>query len=159
MSATSQPTLAGFQWFTQNIMGINVLYLPTDAPILGWALAMALNEVNPALACIGNAIPGLPATNLYTTAVYNLAGSIVLNLAPDQTGRTYFQDERKKLGIASFAPGVIASTGDESTSTSLLNPEFMKQFTMANLQQIKDPWGRMYLSIAQDYGPSVIGLS
>jgi hypothetical protein len=34
----------------------------------------------------------------------------------------------------------------------LLNPEAMKTFTLANLQNLKTPWGREYLAIAQRAG-------
>jgi hypothetical protein len=159
MSGSTQPTLAGFQWFIANIMGIAAVDLPPSAPVVGWTLAIAMDTVNPALNCIGNSTPGLPATNLYTVAVYNLGGSLLINLAQDTGGSTYFQQQRALYNISAWLPGVVASTADSSTSTSLLNPEFMKNFTLANLQQLKDPFGRMYLQIAQSYGPSIWGLS
>ena len=159
MTVSSAPTLAGFGWFITNIMGINAIYLPVDAPVIGWSLAVALDIVNPALRGIGNCVPGLPATNIYTVAVYNLAGSTLVNLAPDEEGRTYFAKLREKLGIDEFTPGVVSSTGDSSTSESLLNPDFMKGLTLANLAQLKDPWGRAYLQIAQRAGPTIWGLS
>ncbi len=37
--------------------------------------------------------------------------------------------------------------------------EAAKNFTLANLQNLKTPWGRTYLGFAQAYGPSIIGLS
>jgi hypothetical protein len=145
------PTLTGFLAFISGVMGINPLYLPTDAPVIGYAFQVALALVNQSLCCV----PG----NIYALAVYNLAGSQVINFAPDQPGRTYFADLRKTLGISTFTAGVVSSTSDQGTSTALLNPEFMKGLTMQNLQNMKDPYGRQYIAFAQDYGPTVWGLS
>ena len=161
MSVRSAPTLAGFQWFIASIMAIDPLYLPPDSPVIGFALASALAIVNPALRGVpcGPVTPGVPPISIYMQAVYNLAGSNVINFAQDQSGRDYFVETRRKLGIAPFQPGIVASTGDQATSVSLLNPEFMKNLTLANLQQLKDPYGRAYLQIAQAYGPTIVGLS
>jgi hypothetical protein len=47
---------------------------------------------------------------------------------------------------------VVAGTSDAGSSTSLLNPEFMKTLTMRDLRTLKDPWGRAYMEAAMDYG-------
>ena len=157
------PTLAGFQDFITSVMGINALYLPPDALVIGYAFAVALAIVNPELRGIPPhcwmPTPGVPQISIYAIAVYNLAGSNVINFAQDQPGRTYFRKKRKELDINSWQAGVVASTADSSTSTALLNPEFMKGLTLENLQQLKDPWGRAYLGIAQAYGPGIVGIS
>ena len=160
MSSTT-PTLAGFQNFIVSYMGISTVYLPSDSPVIAWCLSIALTIVNPDLALVGNASPsaGLPATNLYTVAVYNLAGDLVVNFAQDQTGQSYLEQLRATLGVNSFQPGVVSSSSDASTATSLMNVESMKGLTLANLQNLKTPWGRMYLSIAQLAGPTIWGLS
>ena len=156
MSGTTGPTLAGFQWFITNIMQIPANYLPLTSPTIAWVLAIAMNTVNPDLQQVGNAaMNGLPETNMYNVAVYNLAGSLLLNLAQDQPGFNYFTQLRSTLGLTAFAVGVVQSSADASTSESLLVPEFVKNLTAANLQQLKDPYGRMYLQIAQSYGPSI----
>jgi hypothetical protein len=142
MSGYGPPTLAGFQAFLAGVVGIDPLYLPPDAPVVGYALHVAKTIVNDALWIAGT----------YTLAVYNLGASQVINFAPDQAGRTYFRDLRKELGISDWTAGVITSTSDQGTSESLLTPDFMKNLTMANLQQIKDPYGRQYIALAQDYG-------
>lgn len=160
MSGSTQPTLAGFQSFIANQMGISQLYLPTDSPVIAYAYAVAISIVNPALAlACGPSQPGLPAISIYALAVYNLAGDNVINFAQDQEGRTYFADARAKLSVGAFAPGVTASSADQSTSQSTLNPEFMKNLTLANLQNLKTQWGRQYLMFAQAYGPSIWGIS
>ena len=137
-------------------MQIPTAYLPLTNPTIAWVLAISMNTVNPDLAYIGNtAAGGLPATNMYNVAVYNLAGSLLINMAQDQPGYTYFSDLRDALGITSFSVGVVQSSADASTSESLLVPEFAQGLTVGNLQQLKDPYGRLYLQIAQSYGPTV----
>lgn len=145
------PTLAGFTSFLQNVVQINVAYLPPTAPIIGYALSVAQAIVNQLLQCA----PG----GIYNLAVYNLGASQIINFAEDQPGFTYFADRRKSYGILNFAAGVVASTADASTSVSLLNPDFMKQLTLQDLQNMKDPYGRQYIAFAQAYGPTIVGLS
>jgi hypothetical protein len=142
------PTLGGFQAFLTGVVGIDPLYLPADSPVIGYAFDVAKLIVNRALWAAGT----------YTMAVYNLGASQVINFAQDQPGRTFFNDLRKRLGISAFTAGVVSSTSDNGTSESLLTPEFMRGLTMANLQQVKDPYGRQYLAFAQDYGPTVWGV-
>lgn len=70
-----------------------------------------------------------------------------------------FTAARRGFKIASFAPGVIGSTSDLSTSAGLLNPDFLRGLTLEDLQLLKTPYGRAYLSLAQKYGPTIWGLS
>lgn len=147
---TNGPTLAGFNTFVYDVALINPLYLPVGSPVIGYAYDVALSVVNTALVVVRS--PPGEQWSPYARAVYNLGMSNIVNYAQDQPGRTYFTDLRRELGIAKFQAGVVSSTGDQSTSVALLNPEFMRTMTLANLQQIKDPWGRAYLQAAQDYG-------
>lgn len=71
----------------------------------------------------------------------------------------YFANARKHFNMDAFVPGVIASSGDLSTSASIDNPEFLKGLTLFDLQFLKTPWGRTYLSLAQAYGPNIWGLT
>jgi len=156
MSQPSGPTLAGFSDFVYGVMLIDPLYLPTNSPVITYAFDVAFSVVNQAL-CAVRSPPGQP-WSIYAMAVYNLGGSNLVNYAQDQPGWTFFSDLRMSLGIAKFQPGVVSSTGDVGTSVAILNPEFMRSMTLANLQQLKDPWGRAYLQFAQDYG-TLWGLS
>lgn len=155
------PTLAGFLAFIREVMGIDPLYLPDNSPVIGYAFQVALGVVNPALcsACLPSFAGGPPSTNIFTLAVYNLGGHNVIAFAPDQAGRDFFETTREKLGINKFSPGVVSSTSDQATATSLLNPEFMRNLTIDNLDNLRTPWGRQYLAFAQKYGPSVWGCS
>ena len=145
MALVPPPTEAGFLEFVRTVMGITVVVLPDNSPIIPVAYEASTQIVNQSINCA--------SPFMYMLAVYNLAASNLINYTPDQPGQTYFADQRTLWNINSFSPGVVQSAADVSTSASLLVPEFMKDLTLANLQQLKDPWGRRYLAIAQDYGP------
>ncbi len=149
------PTLAGFQWFLVNIMGISSANLSPTAPVVAFVYNMAINTVNTALQAAPNNDPSQP--NLYATAVYNFAGDALVQFAQDAAPSytvpySYFVGLRKAFGCDSFVGGVINSTSDEGTSQSMVVPPQLENLTIANLQQAKTPWGRAYLSIAGDYG-------
>jgi hypothetical protein len=151
MSSPGTPTEAGFVEFIRNIMRINTTVLPDNSETIPFVYEFSLATVNRALACI-------PAP-FYKVAVYNLGGDLLVNFAQDQDGSTYFADLREKFHTFDFVAGVIQSAADESTSDALLVPDFLKNLTLSDLQNLKTPWGRIYLSIAQKYGPSIWGLS
>ena len=138
-------TRASFLAFIRGSMGITTMQLPDASTDIDAALNLALALV---YAPMQNA-----SQLIYDSAVYNLGGSNLIEFASDQTGQTFFADMRKKFNINGFVPGVIQSASDEATSESMLVPDFMKNLTMADLQYIKTPWGRTYLSYAQRIGP------
>ena len=170
---TPQPTLAGFTAFVRNVMGISVTVLPDGSPVIAFALSVALGVVNPQLAaaCIPQSDAAGVQLNtggftVYVLAVYNLAGSNLLSYAQDQPNAAIYKNKlqffayfRWKWNINSFVPGVIDSSSDESTSEHMVVQEAAKSFTLANLQQLKDPFGRQYLALAQSYGPTSWGIS
>lgn len=145
-----KPTLAGFLSFLRGTVAIDPLNLPDDAEVISVAFEVAMEQVNTDLARVGR--------HVYSLAVYNLAADRVINFAPDQPHRDYFQKVKERLGIDVFVPGVIASSGSGPTSESTLNPEFLKTMTLANLQNLKTPYGRQYLALAQSVG-SMWGMS
>jgi hypothetical protein len=151
MASQFTPTIEDWLLFIRYQMGIGTAVLPDDSPsiIYAWDMAIALVNLDFAL------IPG----PLYQVAVYNLAGSNLINWAIDVPGSTYFKDLRAQWKIDSFVPGVVQSASDEGTSSSLQIPEFFNNLTLADLQLLKDPWGRAYMAIAQNYGPTVWGLN
>lgn len=153
VSPVPPPTLADYQTFLSTVVGVPTAALPVDSPWIAWTFNAALLKVNYALAVAGT----------YTFAVYNLAASLLINYAPDQTGQTYFQALRGNaqggFNTNAFAAGVVAAAGDHGTSSSLVVPEFFKNLTLSDLQRLKDPFGRTYLEISQDYGPTIWGLS
>ena len=137
-------TRAGFLAFIR-AQGITTADLPDASAYVDSSMALAIEIVY---------TPMQAASPLmYDNAVYNLGMSNLVEFAPDQTGRTTFKDLRKNYNINGFIPGVVQSSGDEGTNTSMLVPDFMKNLTMADLQYIKTPWGRTYMGIAQRIGP------
>lgn len=149
-------TLAQYLDFIRNYMQIPIFALPDNSPSILTSLAIAQDIVNCDIAIVGhcnnNSNLGYTGPTLYEFAVYNLAADFLINFTQDQPGQDYFSELRKKFGINNFVPGVINSAADESTSESLVTPEFMSTFTMSDLQRLKTPYGRRYLEIVQGYG-------
>jgi hypothetical protein len=156
------PTLVGFITFIRNVMGINTTVLPDDSFVIGTAFQVALEIVNLQLNCA--------SAVMYTLAVYNLAGDNLLNYAQDlpdadvvpgsgDPGMAFFAWTRQQLDLNGFISGVITSVNDQGTGNSMIVQEAAKNFTLSDLQNLKTPYGRQYLAIAQRAGPTIIGLS
>jgi hypothetical protein len=138
------PTLAGYVDFIRDVMGINSTILPANSPWIEFSFKLSN-------ATCSNTI-GLLDEFLYETAVYNLAGDTLLTYTVDQPGQTFFKDVQKKYQLQTFVPGIIKSAADESTSSSMVVPEAFNKLTIGQLQNLKTPYGRLYLQIAQDLG-------
>ena len=143
------PNLPDYILFVQKAMAIDPLYLPSNSPFFQWTLDKALALVIK-IPCAAGAD--------YTLAVYNCAGHLLLETAQDQPGRDYFNKTRADLGLNHFAAGVVASTSDQSTSTSLATPDALHQLTIGDLGFMRTLYGRAYLSYNQDFG-GIFGLS
>lgn len=137
-------SITGYLAFLRGQVGITPFYLPDDSPIIAVSYAIAKDIVNPAFAQISCII--------YDQCVYNLATDTLLNFAQDQSGQTYFADLRAQFHINSFVPGVITESHDESTGQTLAVPNAIAELSLSNLQNLKTPYGRMYLQYAQQYG-------
>lgn len=175
--ANPQPTLAGFIVFVRTVMGINSTIVPDDSDTLKIALAVAMSIVNRTLRKVP--IPSQDAAGVtlnsggysqYSRAVYNLAADNLINYGVDlpdapvvdgsgDPGMPFFAWTRKQFNTNGFVSGVVSSTGDEGTNVSLVVQKAAEEFTLANLQNLKTPYGRTYLAIAQSYGPSTWGMS
>ena len=136
-------------------MQINSTVLPNNSDAISTAMQVALEIVNVQM--------NLVSPVIYTLAVYNLGGSNIINFAQDVSPPviyktvndqqfTYFEYWRYFFKITSFIGGTIASTSDEGTSESMNVPEGLNRLTLADLQYLKDPWGRQYLAFAMKYG-------
>jgi hypothetical protein len=123
----------------------------TYSPYLAWAFSVAIDI---ALA----PPPGMPAL-MYVLAVYNLGMHQLLKIGQDQSGQTFFADQRKAFNLLTFQAGPVASSADQSTSETLVTADFIKGLTMQGLDQLNTPWGREYLAYAQMYGPSIVEVS
>ena len=147
------PSLAGFQTFIVNTMGISNAILDPNDPVICMAFTVAMDVVNNVLACI--------SPDIYTLAVYNLGGSNIINFAQDQVGAPnylssnlpFFAYMRQKWNISGNVSGTIQSASDVSTSETMVVPDYAKDLSMYELQLMKDPFGRRYLSFAQMFGP------
>lgn len=164
------PTLAGFLAFVR-ALGIPPTALPDDSAYLALAFNVAISLANVQLASVS---VGGDGTSIYTLMVYNLATDNLVNYAqdipsgpmfvdpngtsPDDPPLPFFAGLRKQWGLNNWVAGVESSTSDVSTSSSLEVIEAAKTFTMSNLRNLKTPWGRAYLEMAQDYG-TLWGLS
>jgi len=147
--------ITDFQYFVYTVMGVPASALPIVAPAtvnpdVETAFCLGFDTVNPFIRQV--------SPHYYNLALYNWAGDWLINWAEDAECSTYFADLRKKWNITTFVAGVVASTADVSTSTALATPDNLKNLTIGDLQYLKTPYGRMYLSIAQRMG-SLWGIS
>lgn len=151
----SCPTLDGFQAWVYSAMGIPDTVLPPGSIWFTYAYDTSLATVNLQL----SVVPG----PLYLQAVYNLGGDFLLNWAQDPVPPVpypfdnpenipYLQFLRQKWNILGFTPGIVQEASDQGTAAALTLPEQYKDFTIANIQQTKTPWGRRYLAIASSVG-------
>lgn len=163
------PTLAGFISWIRAVMGVSTTVLPDDSPVIAMAFNVALAIVNPALYCVGIPNTGSPGTTIYALATYNLGGDNLINYAQDLPDAApvqgsdpplpFFQWSRQRYDTLGFVSGVISSSHDESTGNTMVVQEAAKNFTLGQIQNLKTPWGRQYLALAQSWGPTTFGLS
>lgn len=144
------PNLTDYTTFVQS-WGATPTYLPTSSFWLTTTFKIACMTVNRSLDYDPVA---------YTLAVYNLGMDRLVNYAQDQPGQDYFKKLRNDFKLTyAFAPGVLSATGDQGSSSSYLNPEWMSTITIMDIELMKTPWGRSYLGFAQSYGSTIWGLS
>lgn len=108
-----------------------------------------------------NSLPGQPVTISITgstTFTYPITPNPGVQTQSGIASEIYFANLRKQFNTYGFVSGIISASADESTSQSLVTPEKMKTLTLANLQNLKTPWGRQYLAFIESYGP-IWGLS
>lgn len=139
-------SLSGFIEFIRTDMKVTAEQVPDDSPSFSLAYGGAVEWVNSDIACV------MP--NLYTVAVYNLGASFLVNYGTESV----FAEFRKIYGLNDFTAGVITGASDNATSSQRLVPDFFKNLSLADLQMLKDPYGRRYLMIAEQFG-SLWGLS
>ncbi|WP_321913576.1 hypothetical protein [Paraburkholderia sp. J11-2] len=139
------PNTTDFYTFLSTIAQIPSSALPSNSPYIPWALSYAEEKTLLVLYAIGQ--------DYYCFAVYLLATSFLINWCPDQPGQTFFATLRSQWNLTGFVGGTVQSSADESTSESLLAPDFIKGLTLGQLQALKDPYGRQFLAMCQDLGP------
>jgi hypothetical protein len=149
------PTLEGYINWVRQIMGVPVVVLADDSIYLEMSYDIAYEIVNRYIWAVN---PGI-----FTVAVYNLAGDYLVNIAQDDPtlqppDNTYWTDLRQSMQINSFIPGLINQASDQGTSAGMQLLASMENLTIGDLQNLKTPWGRVYLGIAQSVG-SMWGLT
>ena len=144
------PTTQQYLLWLRQVVGWPPAVLPDDSPYIQWSFDFAIQTVNQAL---------LVQPPIFALAVYNLGADRIINFAQDQPQQSVFLDMRERLGINKFYAGVVASAADTGTSGALVVPIAFQNLTLADLQELKTPYGRNYLALAQQYGPNVGGIS
>ncbi len=161
------PSLAAFSDFAYNQMGVPTSALPTGSVALNYAFSTAMQIVYTPLSQFSGPSVSPPGQviSLYELAVYNLAGSNLLNFTQDASGAPVYKDSlpyfayyRKKWNLDSPISGMVSSSGDEGTSVGLEVVEQLKHLTLNDLQLTKDPYGRQYLNIMSRTG-YLVGMS
>lgn len=161
----SAPNLADFLIFISNQPNApNSTELPSNSLYPTWAFNQALD-----IALSGGALPSI----LYVLAVYNLAYHLLLKIAQDVPGQTYFTQAQTLYGLLSvqttlngqtvgpsaWSAGVVSSAGDQGTNTTLEVPEWTQTLTLQANDLLKTSWGRYYLDYAQSYGPTIVDVT
>ena len=140
-----RPNLTDYQSFLTE-QGFSAAVLPSSSPWIEWSFNRSMSVVIP-VCDFGMMAPE------YTIAVYNLATHYLVLMAQDQPGLSFFTDLRARLNTSGFIAGVVASSSDQGTSSTMMVPDPFKGFRMADLEYLKTIWGRSYLSYAQKAGP------
>lgn len=148
------PALASLVWASGSVTATAVAALPTNI-INGSQIMTTLAGQTP-VGYSGTQKALVVSGNSFT---YPLANNPGAETVPGTYSTSFFADLRKQWNIGAITTGVVTETHDESTGTSILNPEQMKQFTLADLQNMKTPYGRAYLAFAQKYGQTLWGLN
>lgn len=160
------PNLTDFTTYIETSVQIPTAALPTNDPFIGYAFNIALETcIGPAWCTTGPSALGI----LYTLAVYNLGVATLFQITPDQSGQTYFADARNSavsgnfpnggFGLNQVSTGLVQASSDEGTSASLVAPTWAAGLTVGQLQLMKTWWGQQYLSFAQSYGPTIVGIT
>jgi hypothetical protein len=151
--------------FVRKSMGIGIAILPDTSVWLPATYNLSLDIVNINLSAVPQ-VGSLTYPNQYALAVYNLAGDRLIALTPDDplvlypgTTVPYFEYLRNKFSVDSFVAGVVTYTSDVATSASFQVSDWMKTLSLSDLENLKTPWGRRYMAIAQQYGPTVVGIT
>jgi hypothetical protein len=176
----ADPSLGGFINFIYTNMNVPTAVLQSNDPIINEAYNYSLNIVNINMLGLPQPIfpspypvPAFPTANpypsIYAIAVYNLAGDYLVNYKIDDIGTPdiagtnpplkFWAYTRTIYKIDSFIPGVVASTSDNGSSTSLHVLEMFDRMNLMDLQTLKTPWGRRYMQLASQMGPNDWGIS
>jgi hypothetical protein len=159
-SNPTEPNLADFAtWLQSGYVGVPAADMPTSSsvPSLSGVLNRAMVVAMDLSVPFGPLIAG--ELSEYVRAVYNLGTHYAICFLEDQSGQTFFSNARAAFKINTPPAGVTLASGDETTSQTLVVPEFYSKLTLSSQGWLKTPWGREYFAFAQMYGPNVVGVS
>lgn len=151
---SESPNFVDFQTWVQYMMGVPEANLP-DVFTMEMAFDESLNLALDDLATITYQ-PGTPS--IYALAVYNLGAAILLDIAQDPEGSTYWSDLRNRFGVTTFAYSILTGSSDQGTSKSSMVPNFVQEMGPLDFWLMQTPWGRQYIMIAGAWG-TVWGIS
>lgn len=153
------PTVGGFTTFLTNVVMVPSVALPPGSLVITYAFDFALATVNLQLS-VAWFPPG--SWSPFEIATYNLGADLLISWAQDPVdeppiygpdkNQQYFTYLRSKFGTSEFVAGVIQSSSDQGTSQSFVVPEQFEGLTIGQLTNLKSPYGRQYLAIAQSVG-------
>jgi len=150
MSLDTVPTLTGYTTWIRNVMGVSSTILPDNSSSISDSFGISQEIVNQTIS--------VASPILFTQATYNLGGDYLINITVDTPPSTYWSDLRATFKSNSFVPGLVNAANDEDTSSAILTPLNLQNITLGDLQNLKTPYGRFYLAIAQSVG-TMWGLS
>jgi hypothetical protein len=167
----NRPNITDFWFWLQTNVSIPEAALPVTSPYPQYALWQALE-----LVLCDRGVPFRNGMNFeyseptprnlwggisYTLAVYNCATHLLLGIAPDMPGQSFFTAARANSGYSLVNPstGLIVAASDVTTSSTLTPPKWASGLTVSQLGFMKTPYGREYLAYNQAYGPTVVGLT
>lgn len=168
-SAMPPISATGYFGFIRNYMGIPTGALPDDSFWIPATYNLSLDTVNIFLSTVPQ-VGDASYPSQYALAVYNYAADRLINFAQDDPTNPfifpgsipptpYFQFLRDKFKIDAFVSGVVTYAADVTTSSSYQVPDWVRMMSMADMQTLKTPWGRVYMGIAQQYGPTIVDIS
>ncbi|MDR8054214.1 hypothetical protein [Burkholderia cenocepacia] len=134
----------GYLQYLRNVVGVPVAALPDDSVYITLSYEIGLS-LTP---CGFNRA----SSSIYELMVYACATSFLLNNTPDQLNQSWFDQVRTKYGLLDSFNGIITSAGDQGTNAAAVVPDWVKRATLAELQWMKDPFGRQFLGFLQMAG-------
>jgi hypothetical protein len=139
----SAPTLDGYLAFLRGVAGIGADVLPDNSPIISESYQVALENVYQGIVALG------PVS--YRNAVYNYATDYLINWAIDTPPSEFFSRLRKNYGLNYFTGGLTTGGSDQGTSGNIQISDALRGLNVGELTQLKTPFGRAYLTIAQPF--------
>lgn len=90
---------------------------------------------------------------IYLVCVYSFGVSYLLHCANDEPGSTYFSNIRKELNLDTLTYGLLNQASDQGTAGGELIPNAIQRLSLADLNFLKDPFGRRAISFLMELGP------